>query len=146
MDPNLFHLDWERTFEVLATVVVLAILVERALSILFEHRVWIDKFRGRGFKEAVAFAVAFIICWRWNFDAISMIVLTEETTRVGEAVTAGVIAGGAKGSIRLFRDVLEFRSNAYEDYLSARSNRSAPPPPLPSTPPPRSEDPANRQG
>ena len=24
MDPNLFHLDWERTFEVLAKIVVLA--------------------------------------------------------------------------------------------------------------------------
>ena len=36
MDPNLFHLDYGRTFEVLLTIVVLAMIVERTLSILFE--------------------------------------------------------------------------------------------------------------
>ena len=66
-------------------------------------------------KEFIAFAVAFVICWRWDFDAVSMIVLTDETTRVGEAVTAAVIAGGSKGSIKLFRDWLKFRSSAWVD-------------------------------
>lgn len=38
MDPNLFHLDWERTFEVLLTIAVLAFFVERAFAPLFENR------------------------------------------------------------------------------------------------------------
>jgi hypothetical protein len=42
MDPNLYHLDWERTLEVLATIIVLAFVVERALSLLFENRWWLD--------------------------------------------------------------------------------------------------------
>jgi hypothetical protein len=64
----------------------------------------------------VAFTVAFVVCWRWNFDAISMIVLNANTTRVGEAITGGIIAGGAKGSVKLFRDVLGFKSTDYENY------------------------------
>lgn len=44
MDPNLFHLDWERVGEVLATIVVLAFLLERALAVLFESRFFIKRF------------------------------------------------------------------------------------------------------
>lgn len=52
MDPNLFHLDWERTFEVLAAVVVLSLITERALSILFESRVAVKR-RGAKIKGCV---------------------------------------------------------------------------------------------
>jgi hypothetical protein len=38
MDPNLFHIDLERLFEVLMAIVVLSFFVERALSLLFGHR------------------------------------------------------------------------------------------------------------
>ena len=32
-DPNLFALNWETVFEVLATIVILAFLLERALAV-----------------------------------------------------------------------------------------------------------------
>lgn len=48
MDPNLFHLDWDRTIEVLAAIVVLSFFVERALALLFEHKWFIARFRNRG--------------------------------------------------------------------------------------------------
>lgn len=38
MDPALFRIDWEVLAEVLATIIVLSFFVERALSIVFEHR------------------------------------------------------------------------------------------------------------
>jgi hypothetical protein len=44
MDPNLFHLDWERTFEALVGIIVLSFLVERACAVLFESRWWISRF------------------------------------------------------------------------------------------------------
>ena len=43
MDPNLFHLDWDRTVEALAGIVVLAFLMERSLSLFFENRLTFDK-------------------------------------------------------------------------------------------------------
>ena len=42
MDPNLFHLDWERVSEVLVAIVILAFLLERALAVLFESRFFIS--------------------------------------------------------------------------------------------------------
>jgi hypothetical protein len=40
MDPNLFHLDWERLAEVLAAVVVMAFLIERALESQTATSLW----------------------------------------------------------------------------------------------------------
>ncbi len=42
MDPNLFHLDYERLFKVLITIVVFSFFVERALSVVFEMRWFIN--------------------------------------------------------------------------------------------------------
>ncbi|MHC4728436.1 MAG: hypothetical protein ACYS17_14540 [Planctomycetota bacterium] len=44
MDPNLFHLDWERTLEALVGIIVLSFVVERACALLFESRWWISRF------------------------------------------------------------------------------------------------------
>ncbi len=113
MDPNLFHLDWERVGEVLATIVVLSFFLERALAILFESRVFIKRFEGKGLKEWIAAAVCVVVCIIWKFDAISMIVLTDRTTVFGEIVTGAVIAGGSKASLKLFHDVWDVRSSAH---------------------------------
>lgn len=120
MDPNLFHLDWERTLEVLGTIVILSFLIERALSLLFEHRAFIRRFEQRGVKEPTAFVVALDVCIYWQFDAVSMIILREKTSLAGEALTAAVIAGGSKGAVKLFREVLGFKSRAYAEYEKQR--------------------------
>jgi hypothetical protein len=112
MDPNLFHLDWERVFEVLVTIVILSFLMERALAVFFETRIFISKAAEKSVKEFLAVIVGAIICIIWKFDAFSMILLQEKTTIFGAVMTGAVIAGGSKASIRLFRDVLEFRSSA----------------------------------
>jgi hypothetical protein len=113
MDPNLFHLDWERTFEALATIVVLSMFVERGLALLFEHRWYLSRFDQRGFKEPIAFAVAIGVCVYLKFDALAIVVLREQVTPLGMVLTAGVVAGGTKGSIKLFHDVLGWKSTAY---------------------------------
>jgi hypothetical protein len=114
MDPNLFHLDWERVGEVLAAIVVLSFVLERALSLIFESKFFIKLFEGKGVKEWIAGGVCVAVCILWKFDAISMIVLTDHTTLFGEIVTGGVIAGGSKASLKLFHDVLDVRSSAHE--------------------------------
>jgi hypothetical protein len=156
MDPNLFHLDWERTLEALAGIVVLSFLVERVCALLFESRWWISRFEdarvrkpapngpkpdraadaktkteaaevtptklekslpGREYplKEALGFVLAFVICRIWSFDAVSIVLLSEHTQLVGVIVTAAIVAGGSKGSIALFHDVLKIRSSAGEE-------------------------------
>ncbi len=120
MDPNLFHQDWERVVEVLATVVVLAFLLERALALLFETHFFIKHAGGKSLKEPIALVLGVAVCAIWHFDAISMILLTDKTTFLGAAVTGATVAGGSKASVKLFRDVLGFMSSAEADRQKAR--------------------------
>ncbi|HVN75411.1 MAG TPA: hypothetical protein VMT19_03775 [Thermoanaerobaculaceae bacterium] len=119
-DPNLFHLDWERTFEVLGAIVVLSMFVERALALVFEQKLFVKRFGGSPIKEIIAFAVSLVVCLKWQFDALSMTILSSRVSVIGQVVTAAIIAGGSKGSIKLFRDVLGWKSSAYADYEAAK--------------------------
>lgn len=112
MDPNLFHLDWERTAEVLVAIIVLAFLIERALAVLFESRFFMNRWKERSLKELIAFVVCTLACWYWDFDAVSMIFLKEKVTILGMVITGGIVAGGSKASIRLFRDLMKVKSTA----------------------------------
>jgi hypothetical protein len=114
-DPNLFHLDWERTLEALAAIVVLAFLLERALSVFFENRLLVGILDRRGLKELIALGVAGFICAHWELDVLSIVILTDKTSLVGELITAAVIAGGSKGAIKLFHDVLGWKSDALKE-------------------------------
>jgi hypothetical protein len=105
-DPNLFHLDWARTGEVLAALVVLSFMMERALSIIFESKIFQDHFSGKGLKEWIAFGIAAFACVFWEFDAVSMIFLKSSVTYQGAILTGAIVAGGSKGSLKLFRDVM----------------------------------------
>lgn len=126
MDPNLFHLDWERTFEVLAAIIVAAFLIERFLSVFFESRGLLPLFAGTGAKEITSLVAAYVLCHYTHFDAVSMIFLRESTGIPGQIITAGVIAGGSKASVKLFRDILGFRSSAYQEYIDRRDRGQAP--------------------
>lgn len=120
MDPNLFHLDWERVAEVLAGIVIMAFVLERALALLFETRYYIVRAQGKNLKELIAFVLGILVCWYWEFDAISMIFLKERTTILGVAVTGAVVAGGSKGAIKLFKNTLGFMSEAEQDRQDKR--------------------------
>ncbi len=115
MDPNLFHLDWERVSEVLVAIVILAFLLERALAVLFESRFFKKRWKEKSLKELIAFVVAVLACWYWDFDAVSMIFLKEKVTLLGMVITGGIVAGGSKGSIRLFRQLMKIKSTAQQE-------------------------------
>ncbi len=114
-DPNLFHIDWNQLTEVLGAIIVLAFFVERALSLVFEHRLFVARFSGKGVKEFIAFGVSALICVRWQFDALSVIILDHEPDPVGYFVTAAVIAGGSKASIKLFHDLMNVKSDVQRE-------------------------------
>jgi len=118
MDPNLFYVDWERLFEVLIALVVVSFLLERALALLFETRAYINRAQGKSLKELIAFVVGVLVCWYWDFDAFSMIFLKEKVTFPGVVITGAIVAGGSKGSVKLFRDLLGFRSTAEASRLA----------------------------
>ncbi len=125
MDPNFFHVDLERAFELMVALVLVSLFVERALALVFEHRWYLDNLDGKGLKPVIAFAVALYVCWYWKFDAVSVIVLQETTSWPGYVLTAGVIAGGSKASIKLFHDFLNIRSRALKEREEAARQKRA---------------------
>lgn len=120
MDPNLFHVDWSQLMEVLAAIVVLSFIVERALAIVFENEFYIDRFGRLKIKELIAFGVAFFICYSWQFDVLSVLLRGERMTLVGQAITAAVVAGGSKASIKLFQDIMGVKSTAEAAHQDVR--------------------------
>jgi hypothetical protein len=124
MNVDLFHIDYERLMEVLIAIVVLSFLLERAMSVLFEHRWFIRWAEGsgdqpknrKGLKEIIASIACVAFCWWQDFDSVSIILQTSETpTFWGVVITGLMIAGGSKASIALFRDVLGFMSSAEKE-------------------------------
>ncbi len=126
MDPNLFTLDWERLFEVLIGIVVLAFMLERALAPLFESRFFIKRFDKKSLKEPIAFLIGAIVCRIWDFDALSMIFLKGKTTLFGAVVTGAIVAGGSKASLKLFHDIFNVMSQAKRDELKAKEKGGEP--------------------
>ena len=115
MDPNLFHLDWGKTLEALATIVVLAFMIERGLSVVFENSIFIKVLSDKGAKEIITLIVCAFLCYGWHFDAMSIILSAEKSTFWGALITGSIIAGGSKASLKLFRDILGFMSSAEKE-------------------------------
>ncbi len=66
-------------------------------------------------KEALAFALAAGVCVAVDFDAVSLIILSPQTTTWGAILTGAVVAGGSKAAIMLFHDLLKVRSQALQE-------------------------------
>ncbi len=90
----------------LTTIVVLSFLVERSLALIFESQWYLDTLSTKHPKELITLTLSLIICVVWKLDVLSIILHGEKMTIFGEAVTAGVISGGSKASLKLFRDVM----------------------------------------
>jgi hypothetical protein len=63
MDPSLFRIDWEVLAEAMAAIIVLSFFVERALSLIFEHRLYIEHLDEKGLKEPIAFGLSYPTPW-----------------------------------------------------------------------------------
>ena len=154
VDPNLFYLDFERVSEVMLTIVVFAMFVERALAIVFESRFFIERVhytiqrggveqkakepngsplpidratpRNRGLKEIIVVSVSFVVCWQWDFDALSILmpVSHPHMTLGGELFTGMIVAGGSKGAKKLFTDWLNIKSTAQNEIDTFNKRRT----------------------
>ena len=114
-DLNYFALDWNQAAEVLGAIVMLAIFIERGLTLVFENDWYRKRFGDRRIKEAIAFIVALLACVAFRFDAVGILMKQESWSVIGLVLTAGVIAGGSKASIKVFTDVFGIRNLTPEE-------------------------------
>lgn len=113
MDPIQFRIDWELLAEVLITIIVLAFFVERALSIVVENKLFVNsRLDGNGIKEVLSFVLSLAVVRLVDFDALAILFKMDAPRWPGYLVTAGIVAGGSKASIKLFQDLMDLKSSA----------------------------------
>ncbi len=95
--------------QILVIFVILSVVFEVALTPIFNWRIFLARFEGKGFKTPITVILAFLVFWRYNLDIITdlLIVLHHlepgtESTLGGQALTALLIAGGSDGVFRIF--------------------------------------------
>jgi hypothetical protein len=115
MDPNFFRIDWDILGQVLVTIIVMSFFVERALSPVVESRAFIERFPASGIKEGMSLVLSVVAVIAFQFDALAIMFHSSTTTWIGLFITAAVISGGSKASIKLFHDVLDVKSNAVRE-------------------------------
>jgi len=96
----------------LGMIVILALILERALSVVFEWGVWDVWLAKHNLRAPLAFIASYVICYALKFDILIVIGKKDPATfavfGIGTFVTAATIAGGSKGAITLFQEVLGF--------------------------------------
>ena len=112
MDPALFRIDWEVLTEALVTLIVLSFFVERAVAVVVEHRVFVEKLEKKGVKEVLALVASYAVVQGVQFDIFAIVFHLDNVSRWGFFMTAAIVAGGSKASVKLFQDILNIKSNA----------------------------------
>ena len=111
MNQGTVGVNGDEVFKIVWVVTVLAFMIERALAILFEHRLWIrmeERLHLKGMKELVAIALAYNLSAWASFDAPALM-FHKESGRYSMLITALVIAGGSKGAVKLMQGYMGIR-------------------------------------
>ena len=126
MDPTLFGINGDVVFELLAMIVIISMFVERPLSVIFGWRLVAPRIEGRGIKEPIALVLGLVVVWYYKIDAMAILLSEPTNSWPGYFITAGIIAGGSKGSIKLFRDFLGWRTSTEEELKKLREQGGQP--------------------
>lgn len=96
----------EKAGEVLFVFLVLSVVFEVALTPIFNWRVFLKHFEGKGVKTPVTVALAFIVFWGYGLDVVKDLLValgySANKTLGGQFLTALLIAGGSDGVLRIF--------------------------------------------
>lgn len=112
---------------VLFVFLAIAVVFEAAMSAIFDWRVFLRYFEGRGVKTPLLVGVAFLVCSEYDLDILSKILVTLDQggspKTVGKVVTALLISGGSSAVFRVYSN-LGIRNPAERD-RKARKERKA---------------------
>jgi len=115
MIPSDLSPDFFRILTAITKLVVLAMLLERALVIIFDYRWFSKKLSHYGLKTPIAFLVSWAVCSFYKFDVLGALFERSSVSSMGIFVTAAIVAGGSAGAITLFQGVLKFSKSAQDE-------------------------------
>lgn len=90
---------------VLVVFLILSVVFEVALTPLFNWRVFMARFEGKGYKTPITVVLAFVVFWGYDLDIISdLLVAMNRSAKMsigGQILTALLIAGGSSGVFQI---------------------------------------------
>lgn len=95
------------SLKALTLLFVMAVLIESALAVIFNWRLFLDLFYGRGVKTLVMIAVSALAVWAFNIDVVQTmlgqygLVSGEGGGPLSHFLTALILAGGSAGVYRI---------------------------------------------
>jgi len=97
----------EKIGEVLVKFLVLSVIFEVALTPVFNWRIFLRYFDGKGLKTPLTIILAFLMFWGYRLDIIRDVLIALNyadpgITFWGQVITAMLIAGGSDGVFRVF--------------------------------------------
>lgn len=102
---------------VLLVFLVLSVVFEVALTPIFNWRIFMVHFEGKGYKTPITVVLAFIVFWSYGLDIIRdlLVSLDQPANKSlgGQILTALLIAGGSSGIFQIFTK-LKIRSDPAE--------------------------------
>ena len=118
--PSELSPEFFRILASLAKLVVFAMLLERALVLIFDYRWYKAKLDGFGLKVPISFLTSWLICNYYKFDVLSALFEPNKPTGMGVFLTAAIVAGGSAGAITLFQGVFKFSKEAQDTLKEAQ--------------------------
>ncbi len=118
--PSELSPEFFRVLASLAKLVVLAMLLERALVLIFDYRWYKEKLDGFGLKVPISFLTSWVVCNYYKFDVLSTLFEPSKPTNMGIFLTAAIAAGGSAGAITLFQGVFKFSKEAQDSLKAAQ--------------------------
>ena len=91
------------------------------LALVFESRFFIQFSENQkakpvpkgDYKAPIAFVLAVLTCLLYQIDIVAALMSHSHPSVFGAVITGGLVAGGSKASIKLFRDLMGVYSNQY---------------------------------
>jgi hypothetical protein len=119
----------------LGMILVLSLVLESAMTPIFNWRVFLSRFEAKGLKTPLTVAVAFAVFWKYDIDIIHDLLVAlnrspanTPMTLTGKLLSSLLIAGGSQGIFDLlrrlnFRDQVA-REQRLRDVIATRTARS----------------------
>jgi hypothetical protein len=121
---------YEKSLKALTILLVLAILLENALAVIFNWRLYLTYFVNKGVRTLVMIAVSWAIVWTFHLDVLSALIDAYNNSPtptagadgrwfVTQFLTALIIAGGSSGVYSLMK-ALGYRKDVPEDVIAPK--------------------------
>lgn len=116
---------YERSLKALTMLLVAAVLIENALAVLFNWRVFLTYFSLRGVKTIIAVAVSYIVVQTFDLDVVGALLKeyvpdANSGGTAGRILTALILSGGSSG-VNSLMSSLGYRDRGREEEVNPRA-------------------------